>query len=125
MLDTSRWASQVARAILGNYRVVGQDGFRPSMVHTEWLTGKPGSSYRGDHGGTQGSATASYPNGNLSGWRGVSPSSSPSSHVNQWQGLSAMAAAIEIEPGLAYGVKSAHRGDQDAVCCGLDWTGRF
>jgi hypothetical protein len=54
MLNKTRWSTQIARAILGNLRAVGVDGFRPVSMSVGQLTGKLISKY--------GSA-------NVSGWR--------------------------------------------------------
>jgi hypothetical protein len=45
MLNKTRWSTQIARAILGNLRAVGVDGFRPVSMSTGQLTGKVVSKY--------------------------------------------------------------------------------
>ena len=54
LLKDARWCTQIARAILGNFRAVGVDGFRPVSMNVAQLTGQSMSTY--------GAA-------NLSGWQ--------------------------------------------------------
>ena len=47
LLKETRWSTQIARAVLGNLRAVGVDGFRPVSMNKEQLVGQGSTLYGG------------------------------------------------------------------------------